>query len=125
MVVGNSKVAPKEKNIKSMKIVKTSSVTNTYSMEIKENTTEEEKSMNPRVDGALIGIKSRSQTLPFTLTFEIFNIDIPNCLVDSGASSNVIPSSVCKKINAQPKICKTKIIWLDRSHVKVMGELRM
>ena len=71
-----------------------------------------------------IGRKSRSQTPPFLLTFEIFNQNIHNCLVDSKASSNVMPYSVCKKLNDQPKICKTKIIQLDRSHVKVMGELK-
>ena len=31
---------------------------------------------------------------------------------------------VCKKLNAQRKIFKTNIIQLDRSHVKVMGELK-
>ena len=43
MVVGNSKAAPKEKNVKITKIVKTSSVTNTSNMENKEKTIEEEK----------------------------------------------------------------------------------
>ena len=72
----------------------------------------------------MIGRKSRSQTPPFLLTFEIFNRNVHNCLVDSGASSNVMPYSVCKKLNAQPKMCRTKIIQLDRSHVKVLGELK-
>ena len=36
VVVGNSKVEPKEKNVKTTKIVKTSSVANTSSMETKE-----------------------------------------------------------------------------------------
>ena len=80
--------------------------------------------MNPREDGALIGRKSRSQTPPFLLTLEIFNRNVHNYLVDSRASSNVMPYSVCKKLNAQPKMCRTKIIQLDRSHVKVMGELK-
>ena len=60
MVVGNSKATPKEKNVKTIKIVKTSSVTNTSIMENKEKTTKEEKRLNPREDGALIGTKSRS-----------------------------------------------------------------
>ena len=55
VVIGNSKVALKEKNVKTSKIVKTSSVANTSSMENKEKTTKEEKRSNPRVDGALIG----------------------------------------------------------------------
>ena len=35
-----------------------------------------------------------------------------------------MPYSVYKKLNAQPNMCKTKIIQLDRSHVKAMGELK-
>ena len=49
-----------------------------------------------------IGGKSKSQTLPFKLSFEIFNHNVHNCLVDSGASSNVMPLLVCRKINGQP-----------------------
>ena len=84
----------------------------------------EEKKPNPREDGMLIGRKSRSQTLPFLLTFEIFKRNVHNCLVDSGASSNVMPYSVCKNLNAEPQMSKTKIIQLDRSHVKVFRELK-
>lgn len=71
---------------------------------------EEVKGPNPRGDGALIRRKSRFQTPPFLLTFEIFNRNVHNCLVNSGASSNMMPYSVCKKINAQPKMSRTKII---------------
>ena len=124
MVVGNSKATSKEKDVKTTKIVKSSSIANTSSMENKDKTTEEEKRPNPREDGALIGRKSISQTPPFLLTFEIFNRNVHNCLVDSRDSLNVMPYSVCKKLNAQPKICKTNIIDLDRSHVRVMGELK-
>ena len=84
VVVGNSKVTPKEKNVKITKIVESSSGTNTSSIENKEKTTEEEKRPNPRVDAALIGRKSRCQTAPFLLTFEILDINVHNCLVDSG-----------------------------------------
>ena len=35
-----------------------------------------------------------------------------------------MPYSICKKLNAQPNICKTKIIKLDQSHAKVLGELK-
>ena len=38
-----------------------------------------------------IGGKSKSKTLPFLLYFEIFNHNVHNCLVDSGASSIVMP----------------------------------
>ena len=36
---------------------------------------------------------------PFLLTFEIFNRNVHNCMIDSGASSNVIPVSMCIKLN--------------------------
>ena len=110
VVIGNSKAKPKEKNVKTIIKVKTSSVPNTSNMENKEKTTEEEKRPDPRGHGAFIGRKSRSKTPPFLLTFKIINVNVHNCLDDSGTSSNLMPYSVCKKLNAQPNLCKTKII---------------
>ena len=46
-----------------------------------------------------------------------------NCLVDLGASINVMPLSVCKKINEQPKPSTWRVIQLDRTNVKVIGEI--
>ena len=46
-----------------------------------------------------------------------------NCLVDSGASVNVMPLSVYKKINGQPKPSTWQVIQLDRTNVKVIGEM--
>ena len=68
----------------------------------------------------LIGKKSKSTTLPFLLTFEIFNRNVHNCMIDSGASSNVMPYSVCKKLNAKPTPCEIQISQLDRSKVKII-----
>jgi hypothetical protein len=61
---------------------------------------------------------------PFLLTFEIFNRNVHNCMVDSGASSNVMPLSVCQKINAEVKPSNLKIIQLYRTNVKVICELK-
>jgi ribonuclease HI len=61
---------------------------------------------------------------PFLLTFEIFNRNVHNCMVDSRVSSNVMPWSVCQKINAEVQPSTLKIIQLDRTSVKVIGELR-
>ena len=44
-------------------------------------------------------------------------------MIDSGASKNVMPYSVCKKLNAVPVPCDTRIVQLDRSNVKVIGKL--
>ena len=60
----------------------------------------------------------------FLLTFEVFNKDLHDCLVDSVASSNVMPLSICKKLNAVPLKRNKHVIQLDRTQVKVMGELK-
>ena len=45
-------------------------------------------------------------------------------MVDSGASSNVMPLSVCKNLNATWETCPIQIVELDRSKVKVVGRLK-
>ena len=74
-------------------------------------------------DIALIGGRSRSHTPPFLLTYELFNKDLHNCLVDSGASSNILPKSICAKLNVQPQKSAVCIVQLDRSQVEVIGEV--
>ena len=44
--------------------------------------------------------------------------------MDSGASSNVIPLKVCDKLNVKPEQFDIHIIQLDRTKVKVIGELK-
>jgi hypothetical protein len=61
---------------------------------------------------------------PFLLTFKIFNRNLHNCMVDLGASSNMMPWSVCQKINAEVEPSNLKIIQLDRTNVKFIGELK-
>jgi hypothetical protein len=45
-------------------------------------------------------------------------------MVDLGASSNVMPWSVCQKINAEVELSTLKIVQLDRTNVKVIDELK-
>ena len=72
---------------------------------------------------ASLGGKSRYKTPTFLLTFETFNYNVHNCLVDSGASVNVMPLSVCKQINGQPKPTTGHVLQLDRTTVKVMRKM--
>lgn len=51
---------------------------------------------------SLIGGISKSHTPPFLLTFEIFNKNLHNYLVDSGVLSNILPKTVYAKLNVQP-----------------------
>jgi hypothetical protein len=69
-------------------------------------------------------INVRKNVPPFLLTFEIFNRNVHNCMVDFGASSNVMPWSVCQKIDFEVQPSSLKIIQLDRTSVKVIGELK-
>ena len=56
VVNSNSKATPKEKNVKTTEVVKTSTVVNNSNSDNNEKTTEEEvRKTNPRVDGVLIG----------------------------------------------------------------------
>ena len=54
-------------------------------------------------DAVLIGDRSNSHTPPFLLTYEIYNRNLHNCLIDLGASSNIMPASVCSKLNIEPQ----------------------
>ena len=74
-------------------------------------------------DLVLIGDKSISQTPPFLLTYEIFNKNVHNCLIDSGASSNIMPRKVCTKLNITPQKTSLHIVQLDRTKVEVIVEM--
>ena len=43
----------------------------------------------------------RSSTPPFLLTFEIFNYNVHNYLIDSNASTKTMPLLICKKLNIE------------------------
>ena len=45
-------------------------------------------------------------------------------MVNSSASSNVMSLSICQKINEEVKPFDLKIIHLDRTNVKIIGELK-
>ena len=70
-----------------------------------------------------IGGESKCKHPPFLLTFEIFNHNVHNYLVESGASVNAMPISICKRINGHPKPSTWRVVQLDRTYVKVMGEM--
>ena len=66
---------------------------------------------------ASTGGRSKTKQPPFLLTFEIFNHNVHNFLVDSGPSINVMPISVCKKINGKFKPTTWRVVQLDRTGV--------
>jgi len=68
--------------------------------------------------------ESNSSCPPFLLSFDVFNCNVHNCLVDSGVEANIMPLSIAKKINAQWSKTSTQIIQLDRTFVPTIGELQ-
>ena len=70
----------------------------------------------------LIKIKKTSAP-PFLVTLEMLNHQVHNCLVDSGSCMNVMPLVVCKKLNGQIKPTLWDVTQLDKTSVKVVGEM--
>jgi hypothetical protein len=67
--------------------------------------------------------KEKGDSPPFLLTVRIAGNNLHNCLVDSGASGNVMPYSVCNKLRLTPTESTKKVVQLDRSEVTVIGVL--
>jgi len=81
--------------------------------------------LNPQdVSAAMIGGKSKYRTPPFLITFEMFNMNVHNFLVDFGASSIFMPYAVAKRLHAIPEKTGTRIMKLDKRNVKLIGELK-
>jgi hypothetical protein len=78
----------------------------------------------PTINTYSEGKKERPFVPPFLLTFEMFNMNLHNCLVDSRAYSNVMPLAVCNKLGVFSIKSDKPFIQLDRTQVKVMGELK-
>ena len=60
---------------------------------------------------------------PFLLMFKIFNYNVYNFLVHSGASVNIMPLSVAKKINEKWDKIDAQIIQLDKNLVHAINKL--
>jgi hypothetical protein len=78
----------------------------------------------PSLNAFSLEKRGRPFVPPFLLTFEVFNRNLHNFLVDSRASSNAMPLSICKKLSTTPVKSDKHIIQLDRTQVKVIGELK-
>ena len=78
----------------------------------------------PNVNSFSLDKRGKTFVPPFLLMFELFNINLHNCLVNSGESSNVMPLSICKKLNAIPLKSDKQVIQIDMTQVKFIGELK-
>jgi hypothetical protein len=67
------------------------------------------------MNASLTRQRSISTTPPFLVTFEIFNRNVHNCMVDSGDPYNVMPLNVCEKFNVKPEPSSIHIAQLHRT----------
>ena len=88
-----------------------------------DDSTSTDKGKSTADKASLIGKNSKSTTPPFLHTFDIFNNNVHNCMVDSEASPNVMPLSVCKRLHGKYVPSNSQITQLDRTNVKVVGEM--
>ena len=85
---------------------------------------EEMPTKNQPVEEKIELIRTRKTNAPpFLLTLEMLNHNVHNCLVDSGSSMNVMPLEVCKKLNGELKPMLWDVTQLDKTNVKVVGEM--
>jgi hypothetical protein len=89
-----------------------------------ENITPTDLKNKPNVNACSEDKKGNPFVPPCFLTFEVFNRNLHNCLVDSGESSNVMALSICKKLNTAPLKSYKHVKELDRTQVKFIGELK-
>lgn len=68
--------------------------------------------------------KGKTWTPPFLLSLRIFENNLHNDLLDSGASDYVVPFSICKKLGLNPVQTHKKVIQLDKTKVNAVGELK-
>lgn len=61
---------------------------------------------------------------PFLLSLMICAKNLHNYLVDSGASGNVMPYSICQQLRLQLVSANSKVVQLDITEVNVIGELK-
>jgi len=71
----------------------------------------------------LIIHKGEVKVPPFLLTMTIFGNNLYKCLIYLGASANVIPIGICKKLKLSPIKSDKIMVELDNLELRVMGEL--
>lgn len=73
---------------------------------------------------ASIGLfQGRLETPPFLLTIRMFGKNLHNYLLDSRASTNVMPFTVCQALGITPTPSNSKVTQLDKNEINLVGEL--
>ena len=68
--------------------------------------------------------KDKVEITPFLLSIKIYGKNLHNCLIDLGASCNVIPLSIVQRLGVNPQPSNRVVIQLDKIEVKVIDVLK-
>lgn len=68
--------------------------------------------------------KDKIEVPPFLLSIKIYGKNLHNCLIDSGASCNMMPLSIAQRLGVNPQPSNRIVIQLDKTEVKVIGVLK-
>ena len=67
--------------------------------------------------------QGKEEPAPFLLSVRMFGKLLHNCLIDSGASSNVMPLNICRRLGITPLDSNRRVTQLDKTEIPVVGEL--
>ena len=68
--------------------------------------------------------KDKVEVPLFLLGIRIYGKNLHNCLIDSGASCNVMPLSITQRLGVNPQPSNRVVIQFDKIEVKVIGVLK-
>lgn len=68
--------------------------------------------------------KDKVEVPPFLLSIMIYGKNLHNCLIDLGASCNVMTLSIAQRLGLNPQPSNQIVIQLDKTEVKVIGVLK-
>lgn len=87
-------------------------------------TSQPHANVNTEAITSVANVGANSQFPPFFIMFNISNYNVHNCLVYFGASTNVMPLSICRNINVNLENTDANIIQLDRFQIQMVRELK-
>ena len=68
--------------------------------------------------------KDNVEVPPFLLSIRIYMKNLHNCIIDLGASCNIMPLSIVQRLGFTPQPSNQIVIQLDKKKVKVIGVLK-
>lgn len=92
-------------------------------MSAKDKTNEKDKNKVSQENTPMGLFQGKLETPPFLTTIRIFGENLHNYLLDSRASTNVIPLAICKALRIVPTPPRRKVTQLGKIEVNIVGKI--